>query len=756
MPLGVALIFLALAASAAEARPRAVPAAGVASTVVELRGVAGKVRAVHVGSRKAKIVKRRPLRIAVPIVRAGAHPIRVRTNRGRHRIRFRVLAPFRGRFTATPDERRVVRNTIGKAGGTVTATGADGTTYTLVIRAGALASDVPVALTPAKVGGLPGRELGGARMEPSGTKFAQPATLTITRTRASKRPLIGLHGTSKGTDARWVASARRGRAIALPIRHFSDAGIAEVDASGYTQLLDSIVAGATAATEGDVADFVEALDGYELVSPGACAQQLQLCVAAKVALADRVDDLAKEVFLNEDTYEAIAHLKQLELLRGRVGAEGDYANYKGSILQGLMEAAGPLAASAPHGTSAPAFLQLRDEEYALADIDGSGAVSQLEWLRFLWRAALIVGSAQVAAEGETLVLAGLRRQLADGDALCLAGDPAGAPRLHSGRAAAADTAEIAAYDAAIAACTVGMGVTPAEVTLGPGESVQLTATGRQNETFTWTASAGTVSPSGLYTAPQAVGTYTVTATSSLSPSRKATTTVNVRSFLTALFKSNGGSIDAAAGADAPSGETPSAAGNCDVLDDTPVDASAASWSAAQQCTRTSSWGSGTGTTNATLNRSPAGQRLRTIQIESHSTASATWGGPDVDNRTRGEADGALIVAFLVEETMPYQLTGSLDLGHPGGDSQTRARLVLYGNPDDSSVPDVLKLHDLQDQNANPQISHSGTLPPGDYYLEVSTDLEAQAGKPIDETKPIVTSASGNARAQARLTLDPGP
>jgi hypothetical protein len=65
--------------------------------------------------------------------------------------------------------------------------------------------------------------------------------------------------------------------------------------------------------------------------------------------------------------------------------------------------------------------------------------------------------------------------------------------------------------------------------VGAGQSIQLTAIVTNNESaLTWTA-AGTVSASGLYTAPSGTQsmTATVTATTVKTPTRSATTTINV-------------------------------------------------------------------------------------------------------------------------------------------------------------------------------------------------------------------------------------
>jgi plastocyanin len=79
---------------------------------------------------------------------------------------------------------------------------------------------------------------------------------------------------------------------------------------------------------------------------------------------------------------------------------------------------------------------------------------------------------------------------------------------------------------------VGVSVSPETVTVRKGATVQLTAnvTGTANHNVTWSipqGSAGTVTPTGLYTAPDAPGTYTVRATSQANTAVFAQATVTV-------------------------------------------------------------------------------------------------------------------------------------------------------------------------------------------------------------------------------------
>ncbi len=78
-----------------------------------------------------------------------------------------------------------------------------------------------------------------------------------------------------------------------------------------------------------------------------------------------------------------------------------------------------------------------------------------------------------------------------------------------------------------------MTVTPSSPVLPVGASQVFTATmtGFTNNAVIWTASNGTISSTGAYTAPATPGTCTITATSVEDPSLKATATVNVQPYV---------------------------------------------------------------------------------------------------------------------------------------------------------------------------------------------------------------------------------
>lgn len=77
--------------------------------------------------------------------------------------------------------------------------------------------------------------------------------------------------------------------------------------------------------------------------------------------------------------------------------------------------------------------------------------------------------------------------------------------------------------------SVSVAISPTSVTLSPGMAQQFSAivTGTTNSAVTWSATGGTISSSGLYTAPTVAGTYVVKATSVVDTTKSASATINV-------------------------------------------------------------------------------------------------------------------------------------------------------------------------------------------------------------------------------------
>jgi hypothetical protein len=92
-----------------------------------------------------------------------------------------------------------------------------------------------------------------------------------------------------------------------------------------------------------------------------------------------------------------------------------------------------------------------------------------------------------------------------------------------------DSSRFATAGITITAPTFGVTISPPTPSVFTGGTLQFTAivTGMTNTSVTWMAGGGTIFASGLYTAANAPGAFTVTATSVEDPSKSASTTVTV-------------------------------------------------------------------------------------------------------------------------------------------------------------------------------------------------------------------------------------
>jgi Bacterial Ig-like domain (group 2) len=95
----------------------------------------------------------------------------------------------------------------------------------------------------------------------------------------------------------------------------------------------------------------------------------------------------------------------------------------------------------------------------------------------------------------------------------------------------ADTSKSASASVTIQPSVVGVTISPAAATLQPGNTQQFTATvtGSSNTSVSWTATGGTISTSGLYTAGQTPGSFSVTAKSAADGTKSATAAVTITS-----------------------------------------------------------------------------------------------------------------------------------------------------------------------------------------------------------------------------------
>ena len=127
------------------------------------------------------------------------------------------------------DETRSVEATIPLAGGTLSATGADGTLYTLDIPPDALLNETTIKMTPAaSVSDLPfgGEQTHAVQLEPEGLFFNNFATLTITPSQelpVDQQIFFGYK--AAGQELSLAAPEVNSPAIKLKLLHFSGYGV---------------------------------------------------------------------------------------------------------------------------------------------------------------------------------------------------------------------------------------------------------------------------------------------------------------------------------------------------------------------------------------------------------------------------------------------------------------------------------------------------------------------------------------------------
>jgi len=129
------------------------------------------------------------------------------------------------------DESRSASATIDAAGGTVSASGPNGTSYTLSVPAGALFEDTAITLTPvASIAKLPlsGGLVAAVRLQPQGLTFAKLATLTIGLGKSvSVQRQIAFAAEDSGKDFHLYPKQSQPRTVTLKLAHFTLEGVGQ-------------------------------------------------------------------------------------------------------------------------------------------------------------------------------------------------------------------------------------------------------------------------------------------------------------------------------------------------------------------------------------------------------------------------------------------------------------------------------------------------------------------------------------------------
>lgn len=139
----------------------------------------------------------------------------------------RLSAPVQAH--PAPALSRASSATIGAAGGTLSATAADGTRFRLDVPAGSVADGTTITMTPLSSLGGPrwaARLVGAVQLAPEGLLLMRGATLTVIPTHSvpvARQAAVGY--TASGADLHEVPHATKSGAIAIPLAHFSGAGV---------------------------------------------------------------------------------------------------------------------------------------------------------------------------------------------------------------------------------------------------------------------------------------------------------------------------------------------------------------------------------------------------------------------------------------------------------------------------------------------------------------------------------------------------
>ncbi|KPK50532.1 MAG: hypothetical protein AMJ63_14465 [Myxococcales bacterium SG8_38_1] len=425
------------------------------------------------------------------------------------------------------DTDREASASIGPDGGSVAATAADGTEYTLAIPAEALIEDTEISLTPILgIDDLPmsGGLVAGVHFEPSGLELFRTATLSVTLPEASslgsEELLAGFTYDGEGENLALTLADAAGDSFTLPILHFSGAGSGAATPA-ETRVKPDLQAAVSndAALERALAGYrrwltaegaLEQVDVFELVS-----ESHDLAAAALKAAIARANDLCER--------------------------QGSFVEAENVLLwQRRAESVLPEDALAANGLDRQAVVdelcvQVVFESTSFPAAPALGEPALLE---------VVVGFA--FAEGPTEFSFGMVVNV-----LTTGATPADAQEFtdQSGRVEVTLTPDSPSVEIEVDAC-IGIGgfasrlvgesvcqqafivrglvVSPGAITLAPGTSQQFTAELLGiTEEVTWAADGGSIDESGLFVAGGSAGTFTVTATSVANPSLTASARVTI-------------------------------------------------------------------------------------------------------------------------------------------------------------------------------------------------------------------------------------
>lgn len=474
---------------------------------------------------------------------------------------------------------------VPRTGGTVTVTGADGTTYTLTVPSGALAQPTTITLTPVtSLTGAPGglQHTMAVRAAPEGLAFAIPATLSIVPPAGG--PTVGWLGistTGAGGGLGVLPAVRsQGTIVVAGIAHFSVLGVAVPDLtqlqfSGSATTAAYLARLSAAATASEKAAIYTEWDRVVLsplllsilpsssgvLNPSALiAAMAEFYVWDFISVGDapleaagRLGALSARVLIGDGLRAALDTLQGRCLAAPTLAVAEEVLQWRAlasSYLRELWwERMVPGSIPSPRGQEG-GFL----DDYHYFDLD---AVLPLLCVKAEIVNTTFPGTIQQGVSTPMTVQAGLRftnGQITPTPPLQIAIDATGAtPAQRTGLTNGAGTYATTftptsgslTFDITAALVdgnypylslapllattrltrtTGGVVVTPSQTTIAPGQSRQFTA----NQSVTWTVSGGgTITSSGMFTSNSTLGTFFVTATSVVDPTEVGIAQVTV-------------------------------------------------------------------------------------------------------------------------------------------------------------------------------------------------------------------------------------
>ncbi len=266
--------------------------------------------------------------------------------------------------SSTLEDTRSASASIGRAGGAISATGADGTQFTFTVPPNALPEDTLITMTPiAGTTGAPWSVARGVRFAPAGLQFYRYATLQIEAPAGREVPIDEQVMMGAEAGELFIATPERSATPRIKVLHFTDYWFARMTRAQLdAQRLRSPTL-ASLALEQQVAAMISVVRQCQLLGGG------DLCDDAAIAGAlgssaiykSWVDNVVKPLIANAkfcEDYKAIIRLSLgLERQRQLLGASDDSGTFESQV--GDLSNIGPdvaalVTATVPFGSIAKA------------------------------------------------------------------------------------------------------------------------------------------------------------------------------------------------------------------------------------------------------------------------------------------------------------------------------------------------------------------------------------------------------------------